>query len=332
MRRFLSRSAKGAVRAPKQARNTRDSAADGSSVLRVILGSWLLLALPSLQAAVPPAIETGLAERMRKHATPGLSIAVVDGGRIAWAKGYGVREQNPKKTSPVTNRTLFQMASISKPVAAVGALRMVERGQLSLDEDVNRKLSSWKLPANDFTARQPVTLRHLLSHTAGIRSGPLQGYTAFEPLPSLLDLLRGHGEQRAPLVRVDFLPGSQTSYSNGAFLVVQQLMTDAAGKPFPDLMRELVLKRAGMKRSTYQQGLPRGWVEDAASGHREDGWPIPGHWHSYPEQAAVGLWSTPSDLARLAIELSRELNGKSRKLLTHRMAQEMFRRQAGNFP
>ncbi|MBK5292641.1 MAG: beta-lactamase family protein, partial [Acidobacteriia bacterium] len=303
-----------------------------TTLRQLLCSGWLLLALPALPADLRiQRIETGLAGRMRHYATPGLSIAVVDGGRIAWAHGYGVLQQTRSKPARVTARTLFQMASISKPVASIGALRMVERGELSLDEDVNAKLSSWKLPSNDFTARQPVTLRRLLTHTAGIRSGQLPGYTASEPLPSLLDALRGGSVINTPLVRVDFLPGSRCSYSNGGFLVVQQLMSDAAHKPFPDLMRQLVLKRAGMKRSTYRQPLPDKWKKEASSGHRITGKPIPGRWHAFPEQAAVGLWSTPSDLARLAIELSRAFNGQSRGLISQSMAQEMFRRQAGGF-
>ena len=130
-----------------------------------------------------------LVERMSHYNIPGVSIAVINNGEIEWARGYGVRENGGNV--PVTTTTLFQAGSISKPVAAMAALFLVQQGKLALDEHVNTKLVSWKLPENEYTTGQKVSLRGLLSHTAGLTVHGFPGYTANEEIPTLLQILDG---------------------------------------------------------------------------------------------------------------------------------------------
>lgn len=267
---------------------------------------------------------------MRFYKVPGISIAVIDVGRVEWARGYGVLELSTKR--PVTPDTLFQACSISKPIAAIAALRLVEQGKLNLDTDVNQKLVSWKIPENEFTKEKKVTLRRLLSHTAGITVSGLPGYAVEKAVPNLLQILNGIAPANSKPIRVDIEPGSQWRYSGGGFLVLQQLLIDVAGKPFAELMREMVLEKLEMKNSTYQQPLPRSLTVRAARGYHEDGAMVKGGWHIYPEMAAGGLWSTASDLARVAIELQNSKAGKSNKVLSPRMANEMLSDQMDQFP
>ena len=265
--------------------------------------------LPGIVIAGQPSAPMRLSERMTFYKTPGVSVAVINDGAIVWARGYGVAEAG--SPAPVTPHTRFQAASISKPVASLGALLLVSQGRLSLDEPVNARLTSWKVPDNDFTAKVPVTLRRLLSHTAGLTVHGFGGYPADSAVPTLAQVLDGAKPANSAAIRVDVLPGSINRYSGGGYTVAQQLMIDVTGKPFPALMSELVLRPLGMTDSTYEQPLPPSLAGLAATAHRGDGQPIPGHFHTYPEMAAAGLWTTPTDLAKFAMEVQRALAGKS---------------------
>jgi CubicO group peptidase (beta-lactamase class C family) len=262
-----------------------------------------------------------LADRMAINSVPGLSVAVIDAYQIAWARGYGVREAG--KAGEVTAQTLFQAASISKPVTAAAVLRLVEQGRLDLDEDINAYLASWKLPANG--PWQPrVTLRHLLCHGGGTTVHGFPGYRRDEALPAVRQVLDGEPPANTPAIRVNALPGTQMRYSGGGTTIVQQLLVDVTGTPFPDLMRELVLGPLGMHDSGYQQPLPESRRPSAASGHRSRGGVVEGQWHVYPEMAAAGLWTTPSDLARFAIEIQLARAGTPERLLSKATVEQML--------
>lgn len=261
-------------------------------------------------------------ERMAHYGVPGVSVAVIDHGRLAWAKGYGITDRIAG--DPVTKKTLFQAASISKPVAALAALRLVERGVLSLDAPVNRYLRRWRIADTPVAEGNAVTLRHLLGHSAGLTVHGFPGYPHGAPLPGVVEVLDGMQFVNTPPVRLDTLPGTVWRYSGGGYTVLQLLLEDVLGKPFPDLMRELVLDPIGMKSSTFEQPLPTELSMFAARGHEREGARILSGWHDYPEMAAAGLWTTPSDLARLAIELQRALRGEEGRILSPAMAREMM--------
>jgi CubicO group peptidase (beta-lactamase class C family) len=285
--------------------------------------------LRGLVTAGVPVPEDALLKVMKRYHVPGVSIAVVHRGRIDWTKGYGVREF--EKNDRVDSTTLFQAASISKPVSAVVALRMVERGELMLDEDVNLRLKSWKLPENDFTRKQPVTLRRLLSHSAGLSMHGVPEFAADAELPTLVQILNGEKSASPEPVRTVLEPGTTHRYSGGGYIVLQVLLTDVTGRPFAPLARELVLKPAGMSSSTFEQPLPLELRPRAAAGHLADGTPIGGSWHVLPEQAAGGLWTTPTDLASFMIEVWRSYHGISDTLLPQRLARIMLTRQIDDF-
>jgi len=268
---------------------------------------------PGARAKGKPGVKWTLAERMDHYKVPGLSIAVINDGRIEWARGYGVKAA--RDTQPVTPETLFQAGSISKPVAALAALSLVEAGQLDLDTDVNAALRSWKVPANQFTTKSPVTLRSLLTHTAGLTVHGFPGYAPGAPVPTLLQVLDGAKPANTGPIRVDTVPGRAWRYSGGGYTVMQLLVQDVTGRPFPDVARDLVLAKLGMDLSTYDQPLPERLRSQAASGHN-GGKPVAGRYHTYPEMAAAGLWTTPTDLARVAVEVQRAVRGESKAVLS----------------
>jgi CubicO group peptidase (beta-lactamase class C family) len=248
-----------------------------------------------------------LHERMAEYHVPAVSIAVINGGNI-WAQGYGVRAAGQPNT--VNTETLFQAASISKPVATLAILRLVETEQLDLDRDVNQYLTSWQVPPVE--GWQPrLTLRQLLSHSAGTTVHGFLGYNHTEPLPTLVQILDGVKPANSDPVRVDTLPGTQYRYSGGGISIAQQVAMDVIGKPFAEIVYEWALKPLGMTHSTYAQPLPEPLYANVAVGHYYTGEPIEGGWYTMPELAAAGLWTTPSDLARFLIALRAAYIGES---------------------
>jgi len=270
-----------------------------------------------------------LADRMLEHGVPGVSIAVINEGRIEWAKAYGVTDA--ETGMPVSTDTLFQAASISKPVAAIAALKLKDAGLLTLDGSVNGKLKTWQIPDNDYTERNNVTLRHLLSHGGGLTISGFAGYAVGEDVPATVEILNGEAPANSGPVRVSALPGGQWSYSGGGYTVLQLLMEDATGKDFPQLMHEQVIMPLGMQASTYKQPLPQMLTPIAASGHLPDGSVVPGKYHTHPEMAAAGLWTTPSDLARVAIGVQQSVSNSSNTLLSKKTTKAMLTLQQGGY-
>ena len=276
-----------------------------------------------------PTPTASLAQRMRETKVPGVSIAFFDHGRIVWAKGYGLADVASGR--PVTPQTLFEAGSISKPVAALAALRLVQAGRLDLDQDVNARLKTWKVPENAFTTQQKVSLRRLLSHGAGLTVHGFPGYARDQTLPGLVQVLNGQAPANTAPVVVEAVPGTRWSYSGGGYVIAQLLMTETTSEAFPDLMREQVFKPAGMTHSTYAQPLPHALWDQAATGYRTSGQPVTGGWYVYPEMAPAGLWTTPSDLARAAIEVQKDYTGQSHRVLSRAMARQMLTRQIGDW-
>lgn len=285
------------------------------------------LTTPVVEKDDPHACQT-LQDGMAAFGVPGISIAVIHHGRIEWARGFGVAHL---AGAPVTAETLFQAGSISKPVAAMAALRLVQEGKLSLDTDVNRALTSWKILPGAAAPDGVVTLRELLNHTAGLTVHGFPGYAAGAPMPTLMQILDGETPANTDPIRLEAPPGSRWKYSGGGYTVMQQLLIDAAHQPFAELMRDAVLAPIGMTRSTYEQALPAALRAAAATPYNADGTAVPGGPHSYPEMAAAGLWTTPTDLARYAIEIQQSLRGEANHVLSAELTEQMLIAGRGNY-
>jgi CubicO group peptidase (beta-lactamase class C family) len=253
---------------------------------------------------------------------PGVSIAVIKDFKIDWAKGYGVADAATGQ--PVTTGTLFQAASISKPVAAMASLKAVQDGRFKLDQDINTILKSWKLPESQFTRERAVTPRMLMSHTSGTGDGfGFPGYSPHTALPTIVQILEGLPPSNLPRVQLERRPMTGFKYSGGAVMIEELVLSDSVGQPFPQIAREWILNPIGMTNSTYEQPLPAEWHDKAARAHNPQGARVDDPWHVYPEHAAAGLWTTPTDLARFVIEVQKALLGQSNRVLSQAMAQEM---------
>lgn len=263
-----------------------------------------------------------LPELMQRFRVPGVSIAVIKDFKIHWAKAYGVADVETGRL--VDTGTVFQAASISKPVFAMAVVRLAQDGRLSLDADVNSILESWKVPDGELTREQPVTLRSLLSHTSGAADGfGFPGYAPTEPRPTLQQILNGEKPSNVGPVKFARRPFAGFQYSGGGVTLAQLAIADLTGRPLADIMREIVLAPIGMANSSYEQPIADALARRAARAHSGAGRPMGPRWHVYPEQAAAGLWTTPSDLARFAIEVQRAVRGPKGAVLTQASAREM---------
>ena len=259
-----------------------------------------------------------LSDRMQHYQVPGMSIAVINNGEIEWAKGYGVAEAGG--TRPVTKDTVFQACSVSKPVSVMGMMLLAQSGAIDISRNVDDYLTSWHLADNDLTTTQKATIQRLMSHTAGINVSGYEGYPAGIAVPSLLQVLNGTPPATTAPVQVIYEPGSRYSYSGGGMEVLHQMTEDVTGMPFQRYMKNKLLSPLGMNSSDFLQPLAGPLARRAAKAHDLDGAMIPGGWRTYPELVVAGLWTTPSDLARLLIEVQKAATIDKGALLTQQTA------------
>lgn len=283
--------------------------------------------IAAVERSLAPAVQIrgedqlfSIADRMREYRIPAVSIAVFDHYEVQWAKAYGVVETG--SATPITTETIFLAGSISKSVNALGVLLAASDGTLGLDQPINELLTSWKLPDNDLTRATPVTLRRILSHTAGTTVHGFPGYAAGAPIPTIPQILDGEPPANTAAVRVDLAPGTQFRYSGGGVTISQLALVDRIKRPYPEIMAARVLEPLGMVHSTYEQALPPARLAHAAVGHDRRGNAIAGKRHAYPEMAAAGLWTTPTDLARFFIAVAKARAGMPSKV-PHAIAMQM---------
>jgi CubicO group peptidase (beta-lactamase class C family) len=282
--------------------------------------SGLLEFTPGAQLGGTPPSKFGLAERMAGHKIPGVSIAVINGGRVEWAKAYGVLRVDTG--APVTTGSIFQAASTTKMLVAAVVLHFVAQGRLDLDRDVNEYLKSWSIPDNELTAQKKVTLRLLLTHQSGL---PMTNFPYDEgPPPSLVQVLKGEAPARNKPAVVGFVPGSKWQYSNIGYVVIQQVLEDLEGRPLSEIMEDVIFRPLGMKSSTLSYPLKPAWRPREAWPHDEEG--RLGEPSLHPTAVAQGgLMTTPTDLALFVAELMHAYRGESDWVLSPEAAREMLR-------
>lgn len=277
---------------------------------------------PAVSVQGQPEQRWTLQERMERWKVPGLSIAVIRDGKIAWSKGYGVLQAGGKE--PVTTETMFSVGSVSKVGAAAVTLRLVDAGKLDLDRDVNSYLTRWKVPDNSYTVVRPVTLRGVMSHSAGLSVHGFADYQPGETLPTTVDTLLGRAPAKNAKVEVIYMPGSRFQYSGGGTTVEQLVVEEVTGGDFPSAARRQVFEALGMKRSSYENPLPAAFG-NIAKAHGRDGKPraLPRGYEAMPETAASGLWTTPSDYATMVIAFIQSYQGTG-NFLSGRLARQMM--------
>lgn len=266
-----------------------------------------------------------LLQSLKKHKISGASVAVVHNGKLHWSKAYGVVDANTNEI--VTTKTLFQCASIGKMITAIAALKLVEQGKLSLDENVNNKLKRWKIHENSNTKTQSVTLRYLLSHSAGLTDDyGFLGYNPKNTIPDLLQILNNHKSTNVKKsLTVKTIPGTIERYSGGGYLIIQLLIEDITRMPFADYIQEQVFSPLEMKYTTYEYQPDKTIRSSIATGHRSNGKPFKNKkYHIYPEKAAAGPWTTAEDLAKLVIGIQNAIHNQNHSILSKKLVDEFI--------
>lgn len=258
-----------------------------------------------------------LDERMKHYNVAGVSVAVIDNYQIVWAKGYGYADK--KENRKVTAHTLFEPGSISKSLHAIGILQLAQQGKLNLYQDINQYLISWKFPYDTVSKDKKITSAQLLSHTAGVSVYGFPGYERGRVIPIITGILDGKHPANTSPVRSITEPGKEFSYSGGGILISQQLLTDITKQPYEQFMDHNVLKPLGMTNSFYNQPPKATQQKNLATGYESDGTEIPGKYFVYPEKAAAGLWTTPTDIGKYIIEMQLAYKGQSSKVLNREM-------------
>ncbi len=252
---------------------------------------------------------SSISDQMTKYKIPALSLAVINQGEIEWADIYK-NEDFPDEQSLDCN-SIFQAASLSKPVTVLAAVRMASAGEIDLDTNIQDYLKDFKLPEGKQTAENPVTFRNIFSHTSGINPGGYQGYARNLPFPSDLEVLRGSEGVNTPAIEVSSLPNETLAYSGGAYTLAEVALQNIFNEEFSTIMKQWILDPAGMNHSEFTQPLPASDSNRAAKGYTYSGDMVEGGWRNHPEQAAAGLWSNSVDLAKFLIEIYRAYHGES---------------------
>ncbi len=260
-------------------------------------------------------------QQMHKYNIPGLSIAVINNYKIEWAKGYGTIKSTEK--TPITTNTVFQAASVSKFVNAVALMKLKELKNINIDDDINTLLTSWKLPYNKKISTQFITLRQLLSHTSGLSTHGFNGYKNSNKLPSIVETLEGKRPANSRKVKPLFPPNKKFKYSGGGTTISQLILMDNTNSSYESFLNKNLFQLLGMKNSFYSIEFDK-YPNDLAYAHIENGKPLKNNYNIYPESAAAGLWTTPSDLAELIIDIQLSLNNENGKILSNNSAKDLI--------
>ncbi len=290
-------------------------------IFLLIIISPVVFSKTQLYNKPPRVFNNWIKQEMQNYHIPGVSIAVIKNYKIKWARGYG--SQNLLTKKPVNQNTMFEVGSLSKPVAAMMVLRAAQKGIINLDANVNKYLMSWKIPNNKFDKEKHVSFRLLLSHTAGINVHGFQGYASGSRLPTLLKVLNGEKPANSPAIRVVSKPGVKREYSGGGYAIIQQALIDIYHKPFYSIANHLIFKPLNMKHTTFKQPLPKQFSSFKAAPYYLDGAKVKGGAHTVIAVAAGGLWSSASDYAKFIIAVQKSLKGSKLNFLKIRYAKLM---------
>ena len=283
--------------------------------------------LKSMVVKGEPITSASIQQRMQDFSVPGVSIAVIQDGKIVWAKGYGLANADSQRQ--VDTETLFQAGSISKPIAALSALKLVEEGKLTLDSDVNEHLKQWQLTGPELSTDTHVSLRQLLTHTAGLNVHGFPGYDTGSELPTTTGVLKGEGNTDAVIVKQ--VPGTNWQYSGGGYTVMQLIVEQLTGQSFAQYTDAQIMRPMGMTLSTYQHDLSESLKLQASAAFNQEGDMYDVIYNDYPEKAAAGLWTTPTDIAKYALHMQAIMQGKKDGVLQKAIVEQMFTAHENNW-
>ena len=259
-------------------------------------------------------------DRMKLYNVPAVSVAVIENNTLVWAKAYGTASKSESKLVDIN--TLFQAASISKSVNSLAIMKLVENNKLDLTKDIRSYLNTWTLPENEFSKNNIITIKNLLSHTAGISVHGYRGYLREDEIPTINEMLDGRLPANNDPIKPILKPNQKLQYSGGGTLITRKIIEDNINSDYRKLVSSSILQPLHMRRSTFYAPFET-QEKNFASAHNKDGKEIQGKYHVYPEYAPDGLWTTAADLSKVIIEIQKSLKGENNSLLSQKLAVEM---------
>ncbi len=269
-----------------------------------------------------------IVDRMKFYKIPSLTMAIINNGKLEWTKAYGYADMETKRLANPT--TLYQVASISKSLTGLSIMRLVQKGKLSLTNDIRNYLRTWTFPDNELSKNKLITLRNLLSHTAGLNVHGFIGYAVSDSVPSINQILNGESPANNEAIKPTYPINEHFEYSGGGYTVVRKILDDNISSNYDSLMKALILKPLKMINSTFSQPLSPQY-KNYAFGYDKDMQPLKGHFYIYPEQAAGGLWSTATDIAKFILSIQNDLKGSPGSLLNKKLTVEMLMPVLNNY-
>jgi len=263
-------------------------------------------------------------ERMKFYNVSGLSLTLINDGQISDSSSFGVLEAGTSEK--VDDNSIFNACSISKFLTSILVLKLSDQGLLDINDNVNNGLTSWKVPENELTQTKKVTIRNLLSHESGIvdPEGSFSNLNTTDGVPNMIDLLMGKTTYCNNSIEVKYLPETDFQYSDAGFCIIQQLIEDIYEMPFGEIMKEIIFAPLQMNNSTYEIVFSDAIKGKFSCGHNKDGNVVNEKYPIYPYAAASGLWTTPTDIGKLVLELMSSLQGKSKLGLSINSVKELF--------
>ena len=267
-------------------------------------------------------------DRMKFYKIPSVSIAVINNGKIEWTKTYGYADIEMKRLANKT--TLYQVASITKSVNGLGIMKLVQDGKLSLTNDIRNYLKTWTFPDNELSKNKTITLKNLLSHTAGLSVHGFIGYTVNDTLPTINQILNGEKPANNEPIKPIYPINEHFEYSGGGYIVIRKILDDNISFNYDSLMTAVVLKPLKMTNSTFSQPLSFGY-KNYAYGTDKEMQTLKGNYYIYPEQSAGGLWATATDIAKFVLSIQNNLKGSPNSLINKSLTDEMLTPVLNNY-
>jgi CubicO group peptidase (beta-lactamase class C family) len=262
---------------------------------------------------------------MNHYNVPGVGVTYFDEAEIKWSKYFGLQEKGTDKI--VKENSIFHACSISKMITALCVLKLAQDGKLDLYRDVNEYLTSWKIPNNEFTDKKKVALVHLLSHQGGFYDcdGSFGAYKQGDKIPKPADILAGKTNYHKGEVRVKYEPEKNWEYSDAGYCIIAQILEDVFGETIAQLAKRIIFDPLGLTKTFFWEiGKVDIDVANCVVGHNKKGEIVKEIRACYPNIEGAALWTTPNELACIAIDIIKSYNGIGGVILNQNMAKFML--------
>lgn len=260
-------------------------------------------------------------QQLIDHNLAGFSLVVFENYEIVYSNQFGVKSviSNEK----IDEQTAFSTASIAKPITALLCHILEEKGFINLDDPIDNYLKRWHLPKSPYAENNNPTWKQFLNHTAGTSQHGFADFYEGDEIPTIKQSLLGQIPRYDKPIEFLFTPGTSWQYSGGGYVIIQMALEDKMNKSIAQLAQEHIFLPLDLKNTTMIQPSEKGFLTNVALVHDKENKVIKTGLPITPQVGPSGLWSTPSDLAKLTIEIQNALRKKNNKVISHSIANKI---------